>query len=62
MVNRKTIQGILQATALCFIAGSSVAAEENATEENATEENDVIQARFEEALDERESGKIYDAI
>jgi tetratricopeptide (TPR) repeat protein len=57
MVNRKTIQGILQATALCFIAGSSVAAEENATEEN-----DVIQAQFEEALDERESGKIYDAI
>jgi len=51
MVN-KIIKLLLYATAMCSItAGSSRA-----------EEADLIQSQFEEAIDDRESGKIYDAI
>jgi tetratricopeptide (TPR) repeat protein len=52
MVNNKTIKRIIQAATLCFIINGNLIAEEV----------DIIQEQFEEALDERESGKIYDAI
>jgi tetratricopeptide (TPR) repeat protein len=39
-------------TALCIVAGSSALAETN----------DLIQQQFEHAMEERESGKVYDAI
>jgi tetratricopeptide (TPR) repeat protein len=52
MVNKIKKQLVFAAAALCLIAAGSVIAEET----------DPIQLQFEEALDDRESGKIYDAI
>ena len=52
MVNKIIKQLLFSAAAMCFIATGSVLAEET----------DPIQLQFEEALDSRESGKVYDAI
>jgi len=52
MVNRIIKQLLFSTAAMCFIASDSVLAEET----------DPIQLQFEEALDNRESGKVYDAI
>ncbi len=52
MLTRKFTQLLFQAAAICFItAGDAIA-----------EEADPIQLQFDEAMDERESGKVYDAI
>lgn len=51
MVN-KTIKLFLYITAMCLYTSTSASAEEA----------DLIQSQFEEAIDDRESGKIYDAI
>jgi len=52
MVNTILKKLVFHTAAICLIAAGSVTAEE-------TEE---IQMQFEEALDNRESGKVYDAI
>jgi tetratricopeptide (TPR) repeat protein len=52
MVNKTIKQLLFSTAAMCFIATGSVLAEET----------DPIQLQFEEALDNRESGKVYDAI
>ena len=52
MVNKIIKQLLFSTAAMCFITTGSVLAEET----------DPIQLQFEEALDSRESGKVYDAI
>lgn len=52
MVNKIIRQLLFSTAAMCLIATGSVLAEET----------DPIQLQFEEALDNRESGKVYDAI
>ena len=52
MLNKKISNLLFRTAVICFIVAGSVVAEET----------DPIQLQFDEAMDDRESGKVYDAI